>query len=1008
MTGMLDRPFARSVLPLLCVMALSFVYSAPVAASTSRDGVWRDQGEASIARTPGGRRIVPLTYRTLALARAELDGLLGQAPLEDTVALRSAGSRITLPLADGSFGEFQFVESPIMEPGLAVKFPDVHTYLGQGVDDPGATVRFDLTPLGFHAQIISWQGTTYIDPFQTADTEHYIAYSKRDMRGERPRCLVTGEELPVDAPDPSKRGVATKISSGTQRRTYRLALAATAEYTAFQGGTVALAQAAEVTTMNRVNGIYERELSVRMLLVANNNLLIYTNAATDPYTNGSPNTMIGQNQTNITTVIGSANYDIGHVVATNSGGLAGLGVVCNAGNKARGVTGSGAPTGDPFDVDYVAHEMGHQFGGNHSFNGCDGNRNMSTAYEPASGSTIQAYAGICGADDLQPHSDDYFHRVSLNEMLNFTVSGGGNGCAGQNATGNTAPVVAGPGNFTIPRQTPFTLTATGSDVNNDTLTYDWEQFDLGAANPLGSLVDNGGPLFRSFSPKTSPSRTFPSLNFILANANVAQWELLPSTNRTMNFRVTARDNRAGGGGTNEASTAITVNATAGPFVVTVPNTGVSWAGNVAHTVTWNVAGTSAAPINTATVKILLSLDGGNTFPLTLATGEPNDGSASVMLFGATPTSQARIKVQAENNIYFDIGNTNFTITSNGPVGATVAASGGTTLLAEGGATDTYTIALRVAPTAGVTVSIVPDAQLTTSPTSLSFTTANWATPQTVTVTAFNDLIAEGAHTGSIAHTASGGNYTGASIAGITANITDNDTAAVTLVQSGGTTAVAEGGATDSYTLVLGSQPTASVTVNIATDAQVSVSPSSRTFTTSNWNTPQSVTVTAVNDLVVEPTHNGVLTHTATGGGYAGVSIGNVTASITDNDTASVGTVGLVQAEGNSGSSTMKFTLQLAGQVAGGFTVNYATRNDTAIAGQDYVAATGSVTFDGTLNAARDINIGVLGDLSVEPNEQFFLDLSTTRSGVSFLPAAVPGQIINDDVGADGVFANGYE
>jgi len=1099
-----------------CVLAAQALLT-PTAIAAKSDPAWRDVNESSIVRSAQARRIVPTTYRTLYLDRASLQTLLAAAPLEAQTALDESTARIALPMPDGSFSEFQFVESPIMEPGLASKFPELKTYLGQGIDDPTASVRFDMTPQGFHAQIISWKGTSYIDPYQLDDDQHHIAYHKADAPRREPlRCLVTGEALPADAPDFSKRGVAVKLSSGAQLRSYRLAIAATGEYTSFHGGTVNLAMAAITTTMNRVNGIYERDLAVRMLLVANNNLLIYTNAATDPFTNGNPGTMIGQNQTNTTAVIGAANYDIGHVVATNSGGLAGLGVVCNVNNKARGVTGSGVPVGDAFDVNYVAHEMGHQFGGDHSFNGCDGNRNAATAYEPASGSTIQAYAGICGSDDLQPNSDDYFHRVSLNQMLTFVGTGGGASCDAATATNNSVPTVTTTATHTIPKQTPFTLTAAGADVNGDTLTYTWEQFDLGSPNPTGSLTDTGsGPLFRSFAPTTSPSRTFPQLARILNFNNTAQWELLPNTSRTLNFRVTVRDNRANGGGTNEASSAVTVSATAGPFVITAPNTAVSWNAAVPQTVTWNVDNTTASPVSTANVRILLSLNGGTSFPIVLASNEPNDGSASVVLVGSTPTTQARIRLEAVGSIYFDISNTNFTITGTAPsLGATIVETGGTAVT-EGANADTYTIALTAPPTADVILTPSPNAQLSVSPATLTFTTSNWASPRTVTVTAINDDIAEGTHNGVITHAATGGGYTGVSMGSVTATITDNDTAGANIVQAGGTN-LTEGGNSDTYTVVLTSQPTAAVSFTASPDAQVSVAPATLSFNAANWAAPQTITVTAVNDAIAEGTHNGVITHAASGGGYNGVVIANVaatisdndtvgtsivqaggtavtedgtgdtytialtsqptgsvtltptpdaqltvtpptlsfnaanwaapqtvtvsavndtvtegthngvithaasggdyngvsimsvTATIADNDTATLSSVGVVQAEGNSGTNPMQFTVQLAGQVANGFTVSYVTRNDTAIGGEDYVTASGTLSFDTTADASRTFSIGILGDLTVEPNEGFFVDLTTTAAGVQISPAAVPGEIVNDDTAVDAVFASGFE
>lgn len=646
--------------------ALLVVFAAQTFSQTEH--LWSDVSEHQFA--PVGRTYnFPFPRRTLALDFAAMQSLLRAAPME-----RTAGSStliLSIPTPDGAFQRFAVVKYSMMEEGLATRFPDILTFHGQGVDNPVATIRLDMTPAGFHAMVYAPGATYYIDPHNAGDLIHYVCYARTgvvremDLSAEQRSCHLVASPQRIEE---LRQLVSTspQTPTGPQLRTYRLACAATGEYTQFHGGTVALGQAAIVTAINRVNGIYETELAVRMTLVANNSLLVYTNGATDPYTNNDGFAMLSQNQTNITAVIGSANYDIGHVFSTGGGGVAGLGVVCVAGSKAQGVTGLPSPIGDPFYVDYVAHEMGHQFGGNHTFNSnagsCSGgNRNASTAYEPGSGSTIQAYAGICGSHDLQPNSDPYFHTISFDEMVAFTNSGAGNSCASITNTGNSAPVITVPaGGFTIPKSTPFTLTGSATDPNGDALTYCWEEFDLGpAGNP--NTPSGNAPIFRSFNPTTSPTRTFPKLSDLLNNTQTIG-EILPSYARTLTFRLTARDNRSGGGGVNRsANVQFSVNGTAGPFTVTAPNTAVSWEAGSAQTVTWNVSSTNIAPVNCANVKISLSTDGGTTFPIVVLASTPNDGSEAITVPNNLTTT-ARIKVEAVDNIFFDISNVNFSIT----------------------------------------------------------------------------------------------------------------------------------------------------------------------------------------------------------------------------------------------------------------------------------------------------------------------------------------------------------
>ncbi|HEX9002016.1 MAG TPA: zinc-dependent metalloprotease family protein, partial [Blastocatellia bacterium] len=489
-------------------------------------------------------------------------------------------------------------------------------------------------------------------------------------------------------------------SVGAQLRKFRLAVAATGEYTAANGGSAgALAQInAEV---NAVNAVYERELAIRFELIANNNLIIFTDQFADGYTNGDTAAMINENQTVLDATIGAGSYDVGHVFGTGGGGQAMLGVVCAAGKAA----GASLFTGTTLNTRLTAHEIGHQFGADHSYNSgtgafCGGQRAPNAASETGGGASIMAYIKCqdTGLDDsivnIFAASNLRFHNGSFTQITNYI---GTTSCATTIATGNTPPTVsAGPG-YTIPRNTPFTLTATASDADQadqNNLTYDWEQLDAGglsfAQNGTAASFSDAGdppnttrPIFRPFPATTSPSRTFPSLQYILNNANVPPAtitipgsesqgggtfhtaENLPNGSRTLKFRVTVRDNRAGGGGTTDAETTLTVNGASGPFNVTAPNGGETLTGGSSLNVTWNAAGTASAPVSAANVKITLSADGGQTFPVTLAASTPNDGSETLTVPGGILSTTVRLKIEAVGNIFFDISNANFSISPGG-------------------------------------------------------------------------------------------------------------------------------------------------------------------------------------------------------------------------------------------------------------------------------------------------------------------------------------------------------
>lgn len=640
----------------------------------TQNNFWSDIREQSI-QTNGERRIIPDVYRTYVLNFEAMRQFLSTAPDEADVNNGfSEGVVLSLPFPDGRIVRFRIWESSIMHPDLQAQFPQIRTYAGRGIEQPLMRIRFDQTHTGFHAMVSGTEkGAVFIDPYAYGDIEHYTAYYKKDFvkrDGSVFTCNVD-ENFAPEIEIPGANDAQRAAGCGTFR-VYDLALAATGEYSNFHGSNTtnndkSLAIAAMTTSMNRVNGVFENEMGLRMVFVANNADIVYLNPSTDPYTNGTPNVMISENQTNCDAVIGATNYDIGHVFGTNSGGLASLGSPCT-GNRARGVTGSAAPVGDPFDIDYVAHEMGHQYGANHTqYNSC--NRVGAAAMEPGSASTIMGYAGIC-SPDVQNNSDAYFHTKSLRQMGAFIAGATGNSCPTKTASGNTQPTLAALTNKSIPISTPFVLTGVGSDPNGDPITYCWEQVDSLPNSGSSSQTqppestNTQGPMFRSFDPDASPSRYFPRLSDLVNNTNYA-WEELPSVARTLRFRCTVRDNRLNGACTTERNLDLSVVAAAGPFAVTIPNTNVSWPGNSNQTVTWNVANTTASPVSCANVDISLSTDGGFTYT-TLLSNTPNDGTESVLLPVLTSTT-ARIMVKCSDNVFFDISNVNFTITTPLPV-----------------------------------------------------------------------------------------------------------------------------------------------------------------------------------------------------------------------------------------------------------------------------------------------------------------------------------------------------
>ena len=891
--------------------------AAAAAAAHPSQAFWTDvRGTPAALSARGTEPTVTLQrFRGLALDRSGLSAVLAAAPAEFSAAARSRPMIVSLPHPGGGWQRFELVDSPVMEPGLAARHPNIRTYSGRGIDDPTATLRMSVSQIGLQASVRAQGGSWHIDPYYHLDESLYASYFRRDAVNTRAPfaesmveqavvSLSRGRYRAADsvrldgsgftpgatvqitvrpAADPAAATTVTATADADGRiasaftaaawrttgayeilvsdgrrtafshytvvadsepvlqnngqllRTHRLALLTDPAYANYWGE--ANVTAAKVALMNRVNQVYEQDLSIRMVLIAGNDVLNLNTAAQMTGTNGpcgatacytttqaascSSSTLTRTRQV-IGLLVGASAFDVGHIaLGSDGGGIASLGVV-GLNNKAQGCTGINPPAGDIFAIDYVAHELGHQYAGNHTFNGtlgnCSGgNRAAIASVEPGSGTSVMAYAGICGNDNTQLNSDPYFSMRSFDEIIahvtaaetninevqqaaltgfttngqqfvlryngadsapvvrgtNFTTAGvkaavegiagwpaggtvtvsaltdggftvtfGGTlantnvpnlelrdctapctGFVGEiakgglttrggtvTATNNTPPVVTTSAAFTIPVRTPFALTGSAVDAEGDTVTYMWEQTDRGGSAGT-SLVNNtkvDGPLFRQFGTRavfdasqiappgqnqltTNPTRVFPDLLQVLANNTNAETggcgtisgaptpeqidcfsEFLPTASYTgfagvnasparLNFRLTARDGRGGSG---FGTTVLTLAPGAGPFLVTAPNSAVTWYAGVPRTVTWAVANTNQAPVNTANVRITMSADGGSTWPHVLASSVPNNGSASVTLPDVA-TAQARVRVEAVGNVFFDVSNTSFTVRRQG-------------------------------------------------------------------------------------------------------------------------------------------------------------------------------------------------------------------------------------------------------------------------------------------------------------------------------------------------------
>jgi len=619
---------------------------------------------------------------------------------------------VALPLPNGSFVNFELTLDSVMAEGLVNKYPNIRTFSGVSVDNPNHRGRFDITPNGFHGMFYYQGERIFVEPKSVflpvllnqdltktklkeirADEvtplkikrafdgkkNLYNSYVKESNRLKnraihkfhQSKKVSLESNFLVNTEQKKSSKVTSNISTESVIKTYRIAISAAAEYTKFivdytqsTSDPVDAAMAEIITLVNRLNVIYQRDLSIRLELVENNDLLIFTNSNSDPFNNDS---FDGDLNTNvIDRIIGNSSYDVGHILNTDGGGLAVLGAACHPVYKGDGVTGDSIPTNDAFYIDYVAHELGHQFGANHTFNGsggfCKGNRVWDSAYEVGSGSTIMAYAGICGDQNLQTHSDAFFHARSIEQIMAHLQSDENSSCGVVTGDINQVPIVDAGSDYTIPARTPFKLSGSAQDAENDNLSYSWQQFDLGqkSASRDEQTDDGTRPLFRAFLPTDRAERYFPQLSDVLSGTQTIG-ESLPTTNRELNFRLMAFDNQ---GGASFDETKLTVIDSGEAFSLNTPVAESTWTESN-NNISWQVAETNNMPVNCTEVDVLLSQNNGESFDITLANNITNNGNSDISIdsFCANDinTSQARLKLMCSNNVFYAVNKGKFSI-----------------------------------------------------------------------------------------------------------------------------------------------------------------------------------------------------------------------------------------------------------------------------------------------------------------------------------------------------------
>lgn len=620
------------------------------------------------------RSFYPTSYNTFQLNYPGVKAVLAAAPKEFTAEAKAGKCVISIPLGDGAYESFKIQEVAMLDAEAAAAFPDIHTYAGISTTDPRRTVRLSTTVRGFRAMVMEPDySVSFVEPLAWGQTEYYISYKRTDSADRGLGKLRTGvdenggmwfgDQEELFAPEEEYRGAEI---DPLQLKIYRYCVATTGEFSQDHGGNKPEVFAAVTEYSNMVSAIFERDAAVRLQLIAASQNVVFLDPDTDPFFGQMVQDWMSQNPNVLNTYCNPLSHDVGHVYARYLGGSA-IGVAGSLGNICKDSKGAGCSAGVGLG-DYgsnflvvIGQEVGHQMNGGHTWNRCNGGggRHGTVAFEPGSGSTIMSYAGACGSDNVQGFSDLYYHAGSIHEFKLYYTFGGL--CGSFMQTDNHEPVVTLPyqNNFTIPISTPFELDGSATDVDGDDLSYCWEEVDAGPEVPLGQPSGNAA-IFRTRLPVSVTNRYFPRLATVINNGSDIT-EQLPTYTRDLTFRLTARDNRPNGGGVGSADVAFKSYEEAGPFLVSYPNLNSAvWKVGEYEEVLWDVANTYNAPVSCKKVNVRLSTDGGLTYPVTLASNVENDGKQYVQVPDMVGT-KLRVRVDAADNVFYDISNANFKI-----------------------------------------------------------------------------------------------------------------------------------------------------------------------------------------------------------------------------------------------------------------------------------------------------------------------------------------------------------